>query len=343
MLALKVPEREAEKAKRELLRRGLLKRGRKVRSEAGFVLFPLEGRPEGLTERYELLEVDFEGTERKGFKDLLQEVLSDDEQRSTPSSFDIIGDVAILEIPDELEARGREIGECLLRAHRHLKAVFRKGGEVRGEARLRKLELLAGEGRSETLHREHGCMYRLDVRRVYFSPRLGTERERILGKVGDGEVVADLFAGVGPFSIPLAKYRRATVYAVEKNSDAFGYLRENIALNGVEGRVIPLLGDCRKVAPRRMADRAIMNLPKRAGEFFPLALEVLKEGGGVIHLYTIAVREDLPQDVPGELASSASERGQSLELIEARHVRSYAPYRYHIVLDLRVIPSYFSM
>jgi tRNA (guanine37-N1)-methyltransferase len=336
MLALKVPEKEAEKAKRELLRRGLLKRGRRVRREAGFVLFPLEGNPAGLAERYELLEADFEGTERRGFRDLLREFLSDDERRLAPTSFEIVGDLAVLEIPEELEERRREIGACLLQAHRHLRAVFRKKGKVKGEARLRELELLAGGGRSETLHREHGCTYRLDLRKVYFSPRLGTERQRILEKVGEGEVVVDLFAGVGPFSIPLAKHRRATVYAVEKSPDAYDFLKENIALNRVEGRVIPLLGDCREVALRGVADRVLMNLPKRAVEFFPLALDVLKEGGGVIHLYTLLEGEDLPFRVPEALAVSAAGRGRSLELLEARYVRSYAPYRYHIALDLRV-------
>ncbi|MEK6978281.1 MAG: class I SAM-dependent methyltransferase family protein, partial [Candidatus Hydrothermarchaeota archaeon] len=194
---------------------------------------------------------------------------------------------------------------------------------------------LAGEERGVAVHLEHGCQYKMDIRKVYFSPRLGYERRRVLERVDKGETVVDLFAGVGPFSIPLAKYRGAKVYAVDINPAAVDYLRENVRLNKVEGLVVPLLGDCRAVTPRGVADRVIMNLPKRSLEFLDVALGALK-GGGIIHLYAIAPQEDLYTALEGEIRKAFQGLGKGMEVLERRVVRPYSPRQYHVVLDIKV-------
>ncbi len=331
-LGVRVPEREAEKVKRELVAGGLLERGRRVLREGGFVLFPVK-KPSGLP--YETVQREFETVERKTFQDYLREFLEEDEVREVRRSFDVIGDLAILEIPDGLEGREVEIAQALLRAHKAIRGVFKKGSEVRGEARVRALVHLAGEERGVAVHREHGCRYKMDIRKVYFSPRLGYERRRVLERVGRGETVVDLFAGVGPFSIPLAKYRGARVYAVDINPAAVEHLRENMRLNRVEGLVIPLLGDCRAVTPRSVADRVIMNLPKRSLEFLDVALGALK-GGGTIHLYAIASQEDLYTALEGEVRKAFQGLGKGMEVLERRVVRPYSPRQYHVVLDIKV-------
>ncbi|NOZ58453.1 MAG: class I SAM-dependent methyltransferase family protein, partial [Euryarchaeota archaeon] len=280
MLAVRVPAREAERVRRELLARGLIARGYRIRRLGEEVLIPVQERARKELKGYELTEAEFEPLERcRSFEDLLRERLGKEELALVRRSFDIIGDIAIVEVPPELEHRKREIALALMEAHRNVKAVFRKAGEVRGETRVRQLEHLAGERRTETLHREHGLRLKLDVAKVYFSPRLAYERQRVLGQVRDGEVVVDLFAGVGPFALLIARHRRARVYAIDINPVAVRYLKENIALNRLRGEVVPLLGDAREVAPRGKATRVIMNLPKSSDAFLDLAYEVLRGEG----------------------------------------------------------------
>ncbi len=201
--------------------------------------------------------------------------------------------------------------------------------------RVRELKFLAGENRTETFYKEHGCRFRLDVAKVYFSPRLSHERERILAQTKDGEIVVDLFAGVGPFSILLAKHRDVKVYAIDINPAAIDYLKWNIALNKLEGRVVPLLGDAREVAPRNVATRVIMNLPKSSAQFLDLAFETIKQG--TIHFYTISPEQDLYNSKIEFIKKVAEEKNKQVEIINKRIVRPYSPYHYHVVIDVKVL------
>jgi|Deesub1362B_J571_1020462.scaffolds.fasta_scaffold00426_9 tRNA (guanine37-N1)-methyltransferase len=336
MLGVRVPAREAEKARRALLAAGALAKEYRIKRQGSYVILPVKEEARDLLQGYEVVETEFESLEkRKSFEDRLRELLSPQEFVLVRRSFDIIGDLAILEVPDELFHRKHEIARALMEAHKNIKAVFCKRSEVKGEARVRELEHLAGERRSETVHREHGLRLKLDIAKVYFSPRLAYERQRVLKQVQDGEVIVDLFAGVGPFALLFARHRRVRVYAIDINPEAVRYLRENIALNKLKGEVIPLLGDAREVAPRGVASRVIMNLPKSSDAFLDLAFEVLKPEGGVVHFYTIAPEENLWGKA--ELARSVAKRmGKRLEVLEKRVVRTYSPRNYHVVFDLRV-------
>lgn len=335
MLGVRIPAKEAEKVRRELLAAGVLARGYRIKRQGDYVILPVKEIARELLQGYRVVEAEFEPlARRRSFESLLRERLSREELALVRRSFDIVGDLAIIEVPEELEHRKYEIAGALMEAHRNIKAVFRKGGEVKGKARVRKLEHLAGEHRSETVHREHGLRLKLDVAKVYFSPRLAYERQRILKQVKDGETIVDLFAGVGPFALLLARHRRVKVYAIDINPEAVRYLRENITLNRLRGEVVPLLGDAREVAPRGVASRVIMNLPKSSDAFLDLAFEVLK-GEGVVHYYTIAPEENLWGKA--ELARSVARRmGRRVEVLEKRVVRTYSPRNYHVVFDLLV-------
>jgi tRNA (guanine37-N1)-methyltransferase len=324
---VRVPSREAEKAKRELIRSGVLETGKKVKREGGFVIFPVKEVPEGLPG----CEVEFEEKGRKGFKDYLKEFLPPD---TGITSFDVIGDIAIIEVPRELEEYEKRIAESLARAHKNVKTVLKKAGGIKGKERIRDLRHLFGEEKTETLYREHGLQLKLDVSRVYFSPRLSYERQRILEQVEDGEVIVDLFAGVGPFSILLAKYRDVKVYAIEINPVAYEYLKENIRINKVGDKVVPLLGDCRKLAPKGAASRVIMNLPKTSHEFLDLAFDVIKKG--VIHFYSISPEQDLYGSKIDFIKKTGKKKGRKAKILNRRVVRPYSPYRYHVVIDAGV-------
>ncbi len=336
MLGVRVPAKEAEKARRELLAAGALAKEYRIMREGDYVLIPVKEEARGILGSYKVIEAEFEPlAKRKSFEDLLREMLNEEELRHVRWSFDIVGDIAIIEVPEELAHRKYDIARALMEAHKNIKAVYRKKGEVRGEARVRELEHLAGEERSETVHREHGIRLKLDVAKVYFSPRLAYERQRVLRQVKDGETIVDLFAGVGPFAILFAKYRRVRVYAIDVNPEAVRYMKESITLNKLKGEVIPLLGDARRVAPRGIASRVIMNLPKSSDTFLNLAFEVLSPEGGVVHYYTIAPEEDLWGKA--ELACSVARRmGRKVKLLEKRVVRTYSPRNYHVVFDLKI-------
>jgi len=330
MLAVKVPKREAEKVRRKLLELGVLAKEYAVRREGEFVLFPVTEEVEG----FELVEAEFERLEKRphSYREVVE--VPDGVRPLLPSSFDIIGDIAIIELPEELMPYGKAIGKAILRVHRHIKAVFAKGSKVEGEYRVRELIHLAGEKRTETLHRENGIRLRLDVAKVYFSPRLATERMRIFRKAKPGEVVFDMFAGVGPYSILLAR-KAKLVFAVDLNPWAVRYLEENIWLNKASN-VVPILGDVRKVAGKLRADRVIMNLPKFADRFLREAMLSVRNGG-VVHYYGFGPEEDLYSEHEAKIKAVARELGFSVEFLEGRKVRPYAPRQFNIAIDFRVL------
>ena len=329
MLAVKVPKREAEKTRRKLLELGVLAKGYVVKREGEFVLFPVTRPVNG----FELVEAEFKRTERRphSYREVVE--VPAELRQLLPSSFDIIGDIAIIELPEELKPYGRAIGEAILKVHRHIKAVFAKGSKVEGKYRVRELVHLAGEKRTETVHRENGIRLKLDVAKVYFSPRLATERMRVFRKAKPGEVIFDMFAGVGPYSILLAK-KAKLVFACDINPWAIRYLEENVRLNRVNN-VVPILSDVRKVAGKIKADRVVMNLPKFADRFLREAMLSVRLGG-VIHYYGFGPEEDLFSEHEAKIKATARELGLKVKFIERRKVRPYAPRQFNIAIDFRV-------
>jgi tRNA wybutosine-synthesizing protein 2 len=260
-------------------------------------------------------------------------VLTPEELELLPKGFDRIGHVVIIGLPPQLKRRSDEIGQALLKL-KGVRTVALKGG-VTGRYRVPRLEIMAGERLMETVHREHGCIFKLDVSRVMFSVGNLFERGRIAKLVMPGETVVDMFAGVGQFSIPVAKHSEARkVYSIEINPVAYRYICENIRLNLVGSVVNPLLGDCEKVAPLGVADRVIMGILHVTHRYLPLAMQVLKPSGGVIHYHESAphgVRFERP--VERMLATSD---GRRVEILEKRVVKGYAPGVDHVVIDAKI-------
>jgi len=330
MLGVKVHKHEGEKVRRKLIELGVLDKNHKVKREGEFLIFPVKERVKG----FKIVETEFEAVEKRphSYREVVD--VPDHLKPFLPSSFDIIGDIAVIELPEELMQYGKQIGEAILKVHKHIKAVFAKGSAVSGEFRVRELIHLAGEKRTETLHKENGIKLKLDVAKVYFSPRLATERMRVFKKAKEGEIVFDMFAGVGPYSILLAKKVRL-VFACDINPWAVKYLEENKRLNKTPN-VIPILGDVRKVAGRIKADRVIMNLPKFAHEFLRDAMLSVKSGG-IIHYYGFSHEDNLFGEHEEKIKTVARELGRRVEFLERRKVRPYAPYQYNIAIDFKVL------
>ena len=260
---------------------------------------------------------------------------------SLPHSFDVIGEIATIDIPRELVQFSSIIGEGVMEMDPHLRLVLRKSGEVAGTFRTRRLEAIAGSGGTETMHREFSCLFQLDVAKVYFNPRLSHERLRVARQVNGNECVLDMFAGVGPYSILIAKTREdCEVCSIDINPEAFRYLKQNIMLNQVADRVIPLFGNARQLVEKGLrgtANRVIMNLPSDSSHFLEVALQALKTQGGVIHYYTFASRKDNVPEIVEEVRSMIERHGRiALSFPFSDIIKEVAPNRVQVAMDILV-------
>jgi tRNA wybutosine-synthesizing protein 2 len=258
---------------------------------------------------------------------------TDDEIERAPSSWAVIGSVVLVDVGDA--PRPEEVGEALLQVHGEADTVLSRGS-ITGENREPTVEVIAGTGDTETVHREHGTAYALDLAEVMFSP--GNQAERaLMGEVVDAdERVLDMFAGIGYFTLPMAR-AGADVTAVERNPDSFRYLIENVQLNEVGDRVHPYRADCRDVAPELAddpVDRIVMGYYE-AHEYLDAALPALAPGG-VLHVHE-ATPNDLVFDRPIErIEAAAAEAGRAVEIVDTRRVKGYSEGVAHVVVDARI-------
>jgi tRNA (guanine37-N1)-methyltransferase len=273
-------------------------------------------------------------------EDALSNKVSPEALQELPKSFDIVGDIAILELAPELRQYEKTVSQAILDVHTNVKAVFAKAGQISGSERVRPLRHLAGEDRTETIHREFGCSFKVDLSKVFFSPRLSTEHQRVAQQVVEGDRVVDMFAGVGPFSILIAKtVKNVTVDAIDSNPAAAVLIQENCRTNKVVSKVHVHLGDARKIVPQiGGATRAIMNHPSAAKGFVDTACDALQPAGGVIHYYTFAEGEDSQAAARRELEEAFKSAGHSIgRLLGVRRVREVAPMKWQIAIDAEVI------
>lgn len=273
-------------------------------------------------------------------KQVLGSVLTPEETALVYSAFDQIGDIVIIKIPDELMPKKKMIAEAILSNVKTAKAVFAQVSAVKGDFRIRELEFVAGENRTLTEYKEHGCRFRVDVAKTYFSPRLSTERQRIAEMVGDNETIVNMFAGVGTYSVVIAKTNKTCrVYSIDSNAAASELDRVNAKLNKVQDRIITICGDAATVIRERLAgqaDRVIMPLPERAKEFVDSAVLALKEKG-IVH-YFAHVKADNKKTGLELGLSDAHEAFAKYDhqVLAVRVVREVGPRIYQIVADVLI-------
>ncbi len=284
-------------------------------------------------------------------KEALKGVLDDSELKKVVKSYDIIGDTILIRVHSDLESKRGIIAEALHKIYPHVRSIAAVPLYAHTDRiyRTRDLEVIWGDENMETMHKESGCLFKVNPKRVFFSPRLSYERMRVASKVMAGETIINMFSGVGCFSIIIARMQPQTkIYSIDVNPYAYEYMNENVRLNRMEGRVIPILGDVREELKKSglegVADRVLMPLPEEAHSFLPLAVRALKldkEGaGGVIHYYDVSTgRKDddlfvMPIKRVRGIISSVFGDSLRLKIEEKRIVRSVAPRRYHVVLDL---------
>ncbi len=265
-------------------------------------------------------------------------ILTEVEADELYGAFDQIGNIIILRIPDSLLQKRKIIGEVLLDKVKTARSVYAQSSPVEGDFRIRKLELLAGEDKTETEYKEHGCRFKVDVEKTFFSPRLSTERDRIAGLINEGETIINMFGGVGMFSIIAAKKKKCHVYNIDINPDAARLCLENILLNKLKGTVESIEGDATKVIEERLlevGDRVLMLLPERSDEFLDSAIKAAKKKA-IIHYYCHIHAEKKDQ-----VSSLAPQHFLSVvkvksEILCSKIVRPIGPKFYQAVVDATI-------
>jgi tRNA (guanine37-N1)-methyltransferase len=280
---------------------------------------------------------------RKRLRKNLSSVLSPEDLANVYNSYDIVGDIAIFRLSCASRKNAQNIAKAIMSAHKNVKTVLAQVSPVAGDFRLRRLLHMAGENRTRTIHRESGCLFSVEVKKCYFSPRLYHERSRIARLIKPNETVVNMFAGVGCFSIIIAKHvSTAKVFSIDVNPAAIQFMRENIRLNRVYGKVIPLLGDSKAIIERRLqhaADRVLMPLPEKAFEYLPSAISALKTSGGWIHYYDSEHAKKTENPVEKnklKVTEKLSSLNVAFGFPFSRVVRTTGPNWYQVVLDIHV-------
>ncbi|MCL4328573.1 MAG: class I SAM-dependent methyltransferase family protein [Candidatus Thermoplasmatota archaeon] len=308
---LKVPKSSANSVMASARRHGQRLMDFSVFSEGDFVYIPVKD------------DAQIEGIESVRTKGKQRESLARPQKVS--GSFDAIGSIAIIKTKDRDSAL--RLAKSILEDNRGIRSVYMDTG-ISGEYRLRNLLLVSGEENRRAIHRENGVEMIVDLETVYFSPRLATERLLLSKKVKDGEKILDMFCGVGPFSLTIAKYHSCEVSAIDKNPTAIQLLNENIKHNRLIGTIHPILGDAAAVVPGMKGfDRILMNLPESSGDYLQLASSALKEGG-LINYYENMKVENLEERME-------SMREEGFDLVSKRQVHSLSKTEFMFSLELK--------
>ena len=271
-------------------------------------------------------------------KEALAGILDKDEIAHLSSSFDVIGDIAIIKIPNELSTKQELIAAQIQRSMKNVRTVLKQSSDVQGEYRTRDLEFVSGDENYETIYKESACLFKVNVKEVYFSPRLSTERERLASLVRDGEQILNMFAGIGTFSIVIAKHKECHIESVDKNPKAIECARESLKLNKhLKGTVNPVLADAATYAEthKNTFDRIIMPLPERSKEFLKYAFEASKTRA-VIHYYVHVPEKEFEDENWIGRDLSSLQLTKEYKILNWKRVREVGPRFIQAVADLQV-------
>ncbi len=344
VLCLKVPKKDAERARRLLLSNGWMATDQAIGHQDDCVLLPVKPeatgpvRALGLGPMAEIFLPPL-SVRPHSLSEALEGRLSQKEMEQLVGSFDIVGDIAVMEIPPALQPHRGEIAQAVLAVHPQVKVVAQKTGGTAGPFRIRPVEVIAGPRRTLTIARESGCWIAIDLNAAYYTSRWSSERLRIARQIKKGEKIIVAFAGVGPYPLVFEKHAdAAAIVAIELNPAAALLMRRNVELNhcrkieAIEGDVGLVLSASKF---RAWADRILMPHPTEAARFLPLVLPALRHGG-ILHYYCFAPAAGAVEAAFANITPVASRLGYSLTLVQGRIVRPYSPTMVQVVLDLKV-------
>jgi len=308
-----------------------------------------------------------------GIKEYLKNKIPDKIIREVKRSFEIIGDIAIVEISKEVRKYEKEIGNAILKINSSIKTVLKKEGIRQGEFRTQKLKRIAGENKKETIYRENGIILKLDVEKIYFSAKLGTERKELCSNIKENSNVLVMFSGCGPYTFNILKYQPnlSLIDSVEINSIGHKYALENLDLNKNllkkskkfnnliiklkeekkyinEKEIIKKLnsekihfycGDVRKIVEKEIKDmrydEIFMPLPKDAEHFLDCAFKVVNKNC-IVHMYDFVHENDFPHKTEDSVKSAAKKHNRKIKILQTRKVGQYSPRKYRVCCDFIV-------
>ena len=344
----------------------------KIIKEKEYVLFPLVDDIELVNRLKNVIEDDigFQLIKLKGdlnpkfkprtIKDALKDKFKEEYLELIPTSYDIVGDIAIIEIDDVLSLNEsilsnikREIACALTLVNKNVKSVYEKRSEIKGSYRVRDLKHLYGEKNTSTVHKENDCIFNVDIATTFFTPRLVFERERIASSnIKRTETIIDLFAGVGPFSVQIAKNHDVTLHSFDVNPHAYNQLKKNVKLNKFKGEIFTYNIDVKDLLTpgnklgkllKNKADRIIMNLPERSLEFIDVSCFLMKKAGGILHNYQFCEK-------PNPIEGAVNNLKENLEMnywkigkvVNSKIVKAFSPKSDLVVLDVEIKPLKFN-
>lgn len=252
-----------------------------------------------------------------------------------PTGWQMLGDVCLVRLDGALLDHAETVGRALAEALDARSVLHLEGSQ--GELREPETRHLWGARDTRTIHREHGLVFHIDPAKVMFSAGNKHERHRLVDQVQPGEHVVDLFAGIGYFTLPLAR-AGAQVTACEKNPTSAAFLAENVDANDLADRVEIRQGDCRKVAPAGVADRVLLGYFPGTRAFLGCTLRALKEDGGCLHYHTVTEEPDALAEAQAELLGHLPSSAPEARILGSRRVKGVGPGMAHVVLDVEVGP-----
>ena len=330
MLGLKVPIKEGEKIRKKLNILGILVKNKRVFKENGKIIFPVLEKP---NLNYQVVEREFDDcSKQKSYKDIVN--IPENMKLNLPSSYDIVGDIIVIsDMEKSLLEYEKDIANSLLKVHKNVKVVCKKKEHFSGEFRTQKLQVIAGKKRTETIHKENNAFFKIDLDKVYFSPRLSRERKRIIDMVLKEEIILVMFSGCGIYPIVISKNTHAkTIYSVEKNPLAHDYALINKAINKSTNTIF-FKGDVREIVPniKETFDRIIMPLPKSADVFLEQILPVLKERT-YLHLYTFSHEKNY-DEIKIKINDFANDKSLKYEILQITKCGQYSPCLNRVCVD----------
>jgi len=339
MLAAYTELKHAEKVKQYLLKNALFHPGYLPVKELGFIYFPITKKT--TLPMAKVVNATFSFPEKEKpltVDELLKDDLTPGELKLLPRSQEIVGDIMILEIPEELEKKEKIIAEAYLKSHKTISTIVKKKEMHSGAFRTRKVTVLAGKKSKETIHAENGIKLKLHLEKTYFSARSGNERLRIAQQVKKGEEVLVMFSGAAPYPLVIAKHSPAkNIYGIELNPLAHAYADENIRLNKLENKIVLYRGDVYDVMPKlkKKFNRIVMPLPKTGEEFLPLALKKSKKGS-IIHLYSFLDEKDI-DTYAEKVREICSKHKHPVKILAKVKCGQFSPGVFRVCLDMKVL------
>ena len=335
-IGIQIEKNQAEKMRKYLIEQNLLIKDLKIARDQKFVYFPVKDYPKN-NKLYKTKKMKFEKIKEipKSYKEIAK--IPENLKDKLPTSYDVIGDIIIIKTPNELIKYKDEIGNALLITNKKIKTICNTSS-ISGELRTRNVEVISGENKTLTTHKEYGLNFKLDVSKTYFSPRLAEERKRVASLVKSGEIIVDMFAGIAPFSIMIAKYAYPEIiFTFDKNKSAVEFAKKNVKLNNVIDKIEIFFDDSKnvkKILDKKTSkvDRIIMNLPFSAHKYFPYALQLITDKC-IIHYYDM-IEEKKIENRLNELEKLANKYEISLNYHKIRKIKSYSPREFYIGIDI---------